>query len=113
MNKIIAALVAGLFAVSVSVGAFAADAAKPSDNAAQAADASKEKPAAPAPKKAHKKTEKMGPHETTSSEDFGRVAPAHKMAHKTAHKMAHKAAPKKAHKAAPKKDDMKKDDSTK
>lgn len=61
MNKIIAALIAGLFAVSVNV--FAADMpkadAKPAEAAAPAADAAKaEKPAAPA-KKAHKHDKKM------------------------------------------------------
>ncbi len=61
MNKFIAALIAGLFAVSVN--AIAADApkadAKPAaETAAPAADAAKaEKPAAPA-KKAHKKGHK-------------------------------------------------------
>ena len=59
MNKIIAALIAGLFAVSVN--AFAADAAPKADAkpateaAAPAADATKEKPAAVPAKKAHKK----------------------------------------------------------
>jgi hypothetical protein len=62
MNKFIAALIAGLFAVSVN--AIAADAPKAADAkpaaeaAAPAADAAKaEKPAAPA-KKAHKKSHK-------------------------------------------------------
>lgn len=51
MNKLFAALIAGLFATSV----YAADAAKPAETAAPAADAAtaKEKPATPA-KKAHK-----------------------------------------------------------
>lgn len=55
MNKLFAALIAGLFATSV----YAADAAKPADTAAPAADAAtaKEKPATPA-KKAHKHTMK-------------------------------------------------------
>ena len=55
MNKLIAALMAGFFAVSMS-SAFAEDAAAPAAPAAAA-----EKPAAPAPKKAkkaHKKAEK-------------------------------------------------------
>jgi len=37
MNKLLTALFAGLFAASVSAGAFAADAAKPADTAAPAA----------------------------------------------------------------------------
>lgn len=60
MNKLIAALIAGLFAVSIN--AFAADAAPAADTkpaaeaaaAAPAADAAKEKSATPI-KKAHKK----------------------------------------------------------
>lgn len=58
MNKLIAALIAGLFAVSIN--AFAADAAPAADTkpaaeaAAPAADAAKEKSATPV-KKAHKK----------------------------------------------------------
>lgn len=63
MNKLIAALIAGLFAVSMN--AFAADAAPKADAkpaveaAAPAADAAKaEKPAAPTAKKAHKKGHK-------------------------------------------------------
>jgi len=55
MNKLLAALIAGLFAVSVNA-TFAADApkadAKPAAEAA--APAAAEKPAAPASKKAHK-----------------------------------------------------------
>ena len=54
MNKLLTALFAGLFAISIS--AFAADAAKPAD-AAPAADAAKEKPAAPAKKAKHAKKE--------------------------------------------------------
>jgi nucleoid-associated protein YgaU len=59
MNKIIAALIAGFFAVSIN--AFAADA--PKADAAPAAEAATapaaaEKPATPAPKKAHKKSHK-------------------------------------------------------
>jgi hypothetical protein len=89
MNKIIAALIAGLFAVSVNAFAAdvkadatkaatdaakpvatkaAADAAKPAadakaavDAAKPAADASMEKPATPAPKKAHKTHKKAAP----------------------------------------------------
>lgn len=72
MNKIIAALIAGFFAVSVN--AFAADAAaKPETPAAAATPAAAEKPA----------------------------VPAHKKVHKAAHKKAHKAAPKKAEEAKP------------
>ena len=48
MNKLLAALIAGFFAVSVNA-AFA------DDTAAPAAGASMEKPAAPPAKKAHKK----------------------------------------------------------
>lgn len=47
MNKLLTALFAGLFAASMSVGAFAADAAKPAGESATA----KEKPAMPAAKK--------------------------------------------------------------
>jgi hypothetical protein len=76
MNKIIAALVAGLFAVSVNAFAAPMDAGSKDDAAAQAA-ASIEKPAAaPASKKAHKahkahkkaapKTEAAKPAETTA-----------------------------------------------
>jgi nucleoid-associated protein YgaU len=66
MNKIIAALIAGLFAVSIN--AFAADAAAPkagtkpaAEVAAPAADAATEKPTTPASKKAHKKAPKKAP----------------------------------------------------
>ena len=55
MNKIIAALIAGLFAISVN--AFAADAAPKADTK-PAADAAKEKTAAPTHKMAHKATPK-------------------------------------------------------
>ena len=62
MNKIIAALIAGLFAVSVNATAAdtpKADAKPATEAAAPAADAAKtEKPAAPASKKAHKKAPK-------------------------------------------------------
>lgn len=53
MNKLLIALFAGLFAASMSVGAFAADAAKPADKAAATAESAtaKEKPAMPAAKK--------------------------------------------------------------
>jgi hypothetical protein len=66
MNKIISALVAGLFAVSVN--AFAADAAPKADvPPAPHADATKlgqapaEKPAAPAPKHTKKHAKKAAP----------------------------------------------------
>jgi len=60
MNKLLSTLFAGLFVASISVGAFAADAAKPADAAATpaaapAADAAKEKPAVPAKKAMHHK----------------------------------------------------------
>lgn len=69
MNKLLTTLLAGLFAVSISAGAFAADVAKekPADAAATpaapAADAAKEKPAAPAKKakKAKKGMKKAEP----------------------------------------------------
>lgn len=53
MSKILTTLFAGLFAASMSVGAFAADAAKPVDQTAPTADAAtaKEKPTMPAAKK--------------------------------------------------------------
>jgi predicted lipid-binding transport protein (Tim44 family) len=81
MNKLLTALIAGLFAVSVN--AFAADAAKPAETAAPVAKAAtakeapaaeaataKEKPAAPAKKsskKSSKKTEKKA--DETKSEN--------------------------------------------